>query len=295
MSQTVSRPAAPPRPQRAGAAAVRTVINSASRVSPDLAGRLALQLWRRPGRPVEVRPDEREVHDAARTAYVENQHGRVTTYAWGDGERPVLLVHGWGARASRFGAVVTALLEAGRSPVAYDAWGHGATPGGARTIPDHRVVIERLAERHGPFEGVVAHSFGVPVALYAARDGLVGDRVVAISGMGEFGYLVDTFCAELGVREPVNAALRRSIERTFFDGDNTIWERLSAGPLPGRDVLVVHDSGDRVVDRRQADVLVGVLGDRAQLVETSGLGHSRILRDPAVVDAAASFVTGGRR
>jgi hypothetical protein len=272
-----------------GPAAIGAGLNATARVAPGLAGRLALELWRRPGRPAVVRREERAVHDAARTSTVGDG---VVAYAWGDGARPVLLVHGWGARASRFADLVTALRTAGHSPVSYDAWGHGATPGPVRTILEHRKVIAELEHRHGPFEGVVAHSFGVPVALYAVRDGLDVDRIVTISGISDFGYLVETFCAQLGLRAPIDARLRRAIERAYFAGDTGIWERFSAQPMPGREVLVVHDAGDAVVDPAQADGLLSSLGGRTRLVETTGLGHGRILRDPAVLAEAVAFVGG---
>ncbi|WP_243058265.1 alpha/beta hydrolase [Nocardioides sp. SR21] len=282
MTQTLN----PPQRAHGVPAAIGTTLNATARVAPGLGGRLALELWRRPGKPVPVRDDEREVHDAARRDRI----GPVVTYAWGDGRRPVLLVHGWGARASRFAAVVTALLDAGLSPVAYDAWGHGASPGAVGTILDHQAVIEEIARRHGPFEGVVAHSFGVPVSLYAVREGLAADRVVAISGMGDFGFLVDTFCATLGASPTVNRELRRAIERTWFAGDPSIWERFSVGRAPGRELLVIHDAGDRVVDRGQSDPILGAYGADATLLETTGLGHNRILRDPDVVAATVGFL-----
>lgn len=265
-------------------ATVGAVLNATTRIAPRAGGRLALELWRRPGGRAAVRPEERAVHEAA----VRGAVGEVSTYAWGAGDRPVLLVHGWGARSSRWAATVSALAAAGHSAVAYDAWGHGATPGPVRPITEHQQVIAELDRRHGPFAGVVAHSFGVPVALYAARHGLRADRLVAIGGMGEFGYLVDTFCERLGARPAVNTELRRAIARRWFAGDDDIWERFSAQPLPGWDALVVHDAGDRVVERRQADVLASALG--AELVETAGLGHGRILRDPAVLAGAVAFL-----
>jgi pimeloyl-ACP methyl ester carboxylesterase len=271
-----------------GTAAVGTALNLTTRVAPRAGGRLALELWRRPGGRAAVRAEERAVHEAARRGTV----GEVATYAWGDGDRPVLLVHGWGARSSRWADAVAALAAAGHGAVAYDAWGHGATPGPVRPITEHLHVIAELDRRHGPFGGVVAHSFGVPVALYAARQGLRADRLVAIGGMGEFGYLVDSFCAQLGASPAVNTQLRRAIQRRWFDGDPGIWERFSAQPLPGWDVRVVHDAGDRVVDRRQADVLAAALG--AELVETAGLGHGRILRDPDVLAGAVAFLDGVR-
>ncbi|TIC88256.1 alpha/beta hydrolase [Nocardioides sp. GY 10113] len=265
-------------------ATVGALLTGTTRLSPHGGGRLALELWRRPGGPARVRPEERAVHEAAEPGAV----GRVVTYAWGDGRRPVLLVHGWGARSSRWADVVRALLATGHSAVAYDAWGHGATPGPVRPIPEHQRVIAELERQHGPFAGVIAHSFGAPVAIHAARQGLRADRLVTISGVGEFGYLVDTFCDRLGAGPTVNAALRRAIARRYFAGADDIWDRFSAQPLPGWDALVVHDAGDRVVDRRQADVLTEALG--ARLVETSGLGHGRILRDPDVIDRVVGFL-----
>ncbi|MGY2701156.1 alpha/beta fold hydrolase [Nocardioides sp. HB32] len=282
MTQIETRPARPAAHARAGA-----LLDATARVSPRLAGRVALELWRRPGRPGSVRTSERPVHDAATISYVDHR-GRVTAYSWGDGERPVLLVHGWGSRASRFAGLVAALLDHGYSPVSYDAWAHGASPGPVRTILDHQVVIDALAERYGGFAGVVAHSFGVPVALHAVSAG----RVAAISGMGDFGYLTDGFCAELGAGEAVNRELRRAIERRYFDGDTGIWARFSVAPVPGRELLVVHDAEDRVVDVRQADVLVAAGGE---LVRTSGLGHSRILGDPGVVAEVVAFLDGSPR
>ncbi|GAB3245290.1 alpha/beta hydrolase [Nocardioides dilutus] len=275
------------------AAGIGATLDVVARIAPRLAGSAALELWRRPGRPALVGPDERAVLGAARIGVAGRAGHPVVTYRWGDGARPVLLVHGWASRASRFADFVTALVADGWSPMAYDAWAHGATRGPARTIPEHHVVITELAERHGPFEGVVAHSFGVPVSLYAARHGLAADRLVAISGVGDFGSLVDTFCRRIGAGAAVNRELRRAIERRWFDGDTGIWDRFSAHPAPGRDILVVHDTGDRVVDRGQADLVTAAYGPRATLLETSGLGHGRILRDPGVIAASVGFL-GGR-
>ncbi|WP_051551576.1 alpha/beta hydrolase [Nocardioides sp. URHA0020] len=293
MTDTSAHLAATTRRPGAATAVIGTALNATGRVAPALAGRLALELWRRPGGPADVRRDERTVHDAARRSRV-GADGEVAAYAWGDGSRPVLLVHGWGARASRFADLVTGLLAAGLSPVAYDGWGHGDTPGSARTILEHRRVIAELEQLHGPFGGVVGHSFGVPVALYAVRDGLAADRVVTISGMSDFGYLVETFCARLGLRPPLDDELRHAIERAFFAGDTGIWERFSAQPMPGCEALVVHDAGDTVVDPVQAERLVSALGATARRVETGGLGHGRILRDPTVIATTVTFLGSGR-
>jgi pimeloyl-ACP methyl ester carboxylesterase len=254
-------------------------------LSPRLGGRLAFALWRRPLARGQVREAEGAVHAAARVEIVDG----VVTYAWGDGRRPVLLVHGWRSRASRYAGFITRLLELGYSPVSYDAPGHGDSAGPIVSILGHQRIIRRLEERHGPFEGVIAHSLGVPFALYAVREGVAAQRLVMISGVADFGYLADAFCAELGLGPKINQHLRRSIERGYFEGDSQIWTRFSvaAGKTA---LLVVHNDEDDVVDPAQARVLLRNYGPLAHFHPTTGLGHRRILSDPAVITEAVAFL-----
>jgi pimeloyl-ACP methyl ester carboxylesterase len=254
-------------------------------VSPRLAGRIAFEFWRRPLARGRIREAEREIHQAARVEVVDG----IVTYAWGDGRRPVLLVHGWRSRASRYAGFVAKLLELGYSPISYDGPGHGDTTVAMGTILDHQRIINGLADKYGDFEGVIAHSLGVPFALYAVRRGVPAGRIVSISGFAEFGYLVDKFSRELGLKPSTQAALRTAIERGLFEGDPEIWSKYSVGP-GDTELLVIHNDEDDVVDPAQADVLLASYGKKARFSPKTGLGHGRILSDPAVIAEAVSFL-----
>ncbi|GAB3928645.1 alpha/beta fold hydrolase [Kribbella albertanoniae] len=254
--------------------------------SPRLAGRIAFELWRRPLARGRVRDAERQVHEAARVEVIDG----IVTYAWGDGRRPVLLVHGWRSRASRYAGLITQLLELGYSPISYDGPGHGDTTIAMGTILDHQRIINALAAKYGAFEGIIAHSLGVPFALYAVRQGAPAARFVSISGFGDFGYLVDKFGTELGLRTAVKNRLRREIEGRLFDGDPEIWTKFSVGPGDA-ELLVIHNDVDKVVDPAQVAVLMASYGPRARHSAKTGLGHGRILSDPAVIDEAVTFLT----
>ncbi|WP_238162986.1 alpha/beta hydrolase [Kribbella capetownensis] len=171
-----------------------------------------------------MRESERAIHEAARVEVVDG----VVTYAWGDGRRPVLLVHGWRSRASRYAGFVARLLELGYSPVSFDAPGHGDTP-----------------------------------------------------------------CRELGLGPETNKALRRSIERGYFDGDEQIWARFSVAAADA-DLLVIHNDEDDVVDPQQVRVLLRAYGPRAHFLATTGLGHRRIMTDPEVITEAVAFLQDAR-
>ncbi|MFD3521266.1 alpha/beta hydrolase [Streptomyces sp. NPDC058653] len=278
---------------------VGTALNSLSYVSPGLAGKAAFRLFRNPRGRSRLRPEQRPVMDRAEVGGIAIGGERAVSYRWGTGRRPVLLVHGWESRGARFAPMVTELLDLGLSPVAFDAPGHGDATGERMTVVDLRDIIKALDAEHGPFEMVVAHSLGVTATCLALRGGdLRTERIVAISGVPEFAFLVDRFCALLGLRARLNVELRSRIERELFPGEGDIWARFSvprtaaeAGPQA---VLVVHDEDDEMIDPVHSRTLAEVLGDRAELVVTRGLGHRRILDAPQVVATVRDFVVRER-
>lgn len=285
--------------------AVRTALNGASYVAPRLAGGAAFRLFRNPRGRSRLRPDERPLTDRAEVGEIVVGGGKAVSYRWGTGARPVLLVHGWESRGSRFAPLISELLDLGLSPVTFDAPGHGDATGETMTIVDLRDIITELDARHGPFEMVVAHSLGVTATFLALREGGAGqlrpvrtERLVAISGVPDFAYLVDRFCERLGLRARLNAELRSRVEQELFPGEEDIWSRFSvprtvpeAGPAS---VLVVHDADDDMVDPACSRALADALGDRAELVVTSGLGHRRIIGDPQVTACVRDFVVRER-
>lgn len=279
------------------AAVASTTLNGTSRVSGRLAGKLAFTLFRRPRGRSRVRPVEQTLMDSAEVERFTVNGRSVATYRWGSGERPVLLVHGWESRGSRFAGIISGLLERGYSPVAFDAPGHGGSTGRSTTILEFREVILRLHEKHGDFEALVAHSFGVMSAVFALHHGVRAGRFVAISGVPDFAYLVDGFCLQLGLRTQLKKELRARIESELFPGEEDIWTRFSAvnspDSVPGP-VLVVHDEDDDMVGPEQAGRFTAAYGDRAHLLTTRGLGHRRILGDPEVVEAVLRFVADGQ-
>ncbi|MBC3843185.1 alpha/beta hydrolase [Streptacidiphilus sp. 4-A2] len=112
----------------ATAAVVRTAINSTSCVSERLAGKGAFSLFRNPMGHSKLRPSERPFMEQAQVKALDLNGKTVLSYRWGSGERPVLLVHGWESRGSRFSAFAAELLERGYSPVTFDAPGTATPP-----------------------------------------------------------------------------------------------------------------------------------------------------------------------
>lgn len=267
-----------------------------SAVAPPVAAELGFRLWRSLGHPEPVHPRDADVHARARRGTVDLDGTPVVTYRWGDGPQTVLLVHGWRSRASRFASLVAALERPERTLVAFDAPGNGDTPGDRTSVLDYARIIRRLADRSPARPAVVAHSFGVLATFLAAREGAGVDRIVGIAGLHDADEIVAQFRRESGLGARATRRLRGHIERRFFADVPDLWRRFTAELDPAdtvTPVLLVHDVDDPRVAFEQAEAIRDAHLGPVRLVATSGLGHTRILRDPGVIAEVDRFLEGG--
>ena len=271
-------------------------LRPADRVSAELAGRLALPLFRQVRPALPVRPTDRAVHERAERSTMIIRGREVVTYSWGRGTETVLVVHGWRGRASQFGPIVRELRAEGYRVVGFDAPANGDSAGRHTDIRDYLAAIEELQRRHGLFRVVVGHSFGALAALTAVREGTATGGVVAIAGMADARYLVDSFASRIGLSPATADVLAREFGRRVVPDIERPYEHVDAvgRPLPdGMPLLLVHDRGDREVAASESLRLHEAHGERSRLVLTEGAGHSRVLGADATLDAVTAFAAGG--
>jgi len=265
------------------------------RWAPSLAARFAARAWFTAPPPI---PRHRlPALPPGAAAHVE-LHGRALhAVTWGAGE-PVYLVHGWGGRSEQLGGFVAPLVAAGHRVITFDGPSHGASPAGAfgprsTTIPELADALRAAVAEHGTPHAVIAHSMGAAVAAHAVRTGLRPGALVLLAPAADPRWVLDHFVRQLGAGPRVRAGLERAVVRRI----GLPWEAFHMPSLhrstPVPPTLVVHDRADREVGpehgRAIADAWPG-----ARLLQTEGLGHRRLLRDPAVTDEAVRFVTGAR-
>ena len=282
--------------------AARTLLHAAYELGDGAGGRLAARWFATPRR--HARPErERAILATGHPFEVEvtlsapRWHAaRRTVKAWRWGEGPaVILVHGWEGRGSQLGALIEPLVDAGMSVVTYDAPGHGDSGGSRLYLTDaadaFAAVAERVAADH-TLHGVVAHSFGAPAVLLAyqrygidpARNVFIAPNVLIDDAVFRFTQLMELTGSERVAMED-RISVETGINPSALTLDRLVGERESA-------LLVVHDDGDRDVAPIHGRRLVAAWPG-SHLVTTDGLGHRRILRDPAVVGAAVDFITAG--
>jgi pimeloyl-ACP methyl ester carboxylesterase len=267
---------------------MRFMFATLGRIAPALMGRWAYRLWFRTRRFPESAAGRRIAGQAGReTLQVDGLP--VAIYRWGAGP-VVLFVHGWSGRGSQAAAFVEPLLCAGFQVLAIDAPGHGETPGDSTNILECAAVLQAVEQAYGPLHGAITHSFGGMVLAYAMRHGLRVERVVSLSAPATVEFLLDGFAKTLGMPPAVVENLRRRMDQRFQD---SFRERISMINNV-RDLtvpaLVIHDADDASVPWQQGE-MIAAAWPGARFMKTQGLGHGRILRDHAVVEAAVAFIS----
>jgi pimeloyl-ACP methyl ester carboxylesterase len=260
------------------------------RVAPDLASTWAEAMFFTPRRHARSAEESAFLRTGREDARVVGGR-KIVTWTFGGTSRPtVLLAHGWAGRGGQLRAFVPPLLQAGFSAVVYDAPAHGASEGSRTTLLEFADVMCALGEARGGFHGVIAHSLGAAAAVLAMSRGLRVGRVVLVGAHSDPGAFFRDFLAFLRMPEDLRDHTSRRLERKFafrwadFDLERHV-ARLEAR------ALLVHDRADAEVPFRNAARLAAAWPS-ATLLETSGLGHRRVLRDGAIVARVATFLTG---
>jgi len=210
--------------------------------------------------------------------------------AWRWGEGPcVLLVHGFEGNRTQFGALVEALRSRGFAVAALDVPAHGDSAGEELTAVKFVAAVERALVRLGPVHAVVGHSMGGAMSLFSVAHNGGAGRVALVSAPSSLRRELKRFANAVGLPKRGADAFVASVERRVgrpaaeFDV-RRIADRVK---LP---LLLIHDQNDRQVPVVEAARAAHALPD-AELIVTRGLGHNRLLADPAVVTAIVEFVS----
>jgi pimeloyl-ACP methyl ester carboxylesterase len=273
--------------------ALRIGFRVLSAASPGLAARIGARMWFTPSH-LTLREDGRAfLATGERSTIVVN--GRdVVRWAWGSGPT-VVLMHGWGGLGVQMQPFVAPLVQAGYRVVIFDAPSHGASApghlGGRRvTLFEFADTLRAASADTGEVAGVVAHSGGATAAAWAiARGDAPPRRLVLISPMASPLRYLKLFQRTMGLSDRAMRMFREDTEREF----RFRWVDLEVPPMASRvetpPVLVIHDRDDAETAWSEGAAIADAWPQSA-LMTTTGLGHRRILRDAAVVEAVTRFI-----
>ena len=258
------------------------------RIFPALAHRFFITIFFTPlnyAVPEKEKPVERQ----AEKFFLTVGQKKIQCYSWGAGP-VVIVVHGWAGRATQFRKIISSLVEANFRVVGFDGPAHGRSQGTSTSIQEFEAVLISLYKRTGVPEAIIAHSFGGGAVLYAAMNGLAVKKLINIASPTIGDEIIATYLKTINASHATASFFRTHILKTTgksFDEFTALHfikhidEHLN--------LLLVHDEEDPEVPISHAIELRKVY-PRAVLYRTSGLGHTRILRDEGVIRRCISFI-----
>lgn len=261
----------------------------AEKLVPSLANRFFIYLFFTPVK-YGVPEKERKAETFSEKFTLNVSGKRIQCYQWGKSNKTIIVVHGWAGRATQFRRFVKPFLKAGYQVIGFDGPAHGQSEGRSTDLDEFENVIQGLVKKTGSVQALVAHSFGGVTCLYALTKGLPVKTLVNIASPTIADKIIGTFLKAMNGSAKTGEAFKKYVlkksGKTFDEFSALQFVKKVPSDL---NLLLVHDADDRDVSIDHPRELIKQF-PRAELVETTGLGHTRILKDDQVIHRIVTFI-----
>jgi pimeloyl-ACP methyl ester carboxylesterase len=272
---------------------MRLGMAASARLLPDTTARWAMRIFATPYGPRRIRYDH-----AQYPAFTEQRlplrstrrFHHIQTYIWGNPQQQptVLLVHGWSGWGLQLVPFVQPLLDRGYSVVAVDMPAHGHSTGYQAHFFSWLDALRLMRQQFPRLQAIIGHSLGGATLGYALSQGLHIPQAVMIAAPADLLAELHRFSQQLwlpqGFGERIAQAWNRRLAKIVHE------VKPEAGQIPATvKGLLVHDQDDLVVSiadmYRYQRVWPG-----AEVLCTSGLGHTRLLKDPHTIQQIVDWL-----
>jgi pimeloyl-ACP methyl ester carboxylesterase len=134
---------------------------------------------------------------------------------------------------------------------------------------------------------LAGHSFGGAAVTYAVASGFAVERAAILAAPVSLARALDYVSRQLNLSPERAAGVRAELHRRT----GVAIEQLELEPLAGRltiPALIIHSRDDRMVLARAGEQLARAWRG-SELLLVDGLGHRRILSDPALIERLLGF------
>src|SRR6266404_2002948 len=276
--------------QRLALGYIRTKFGLLSFISKKKAAQKAFDLFRTPQERVKKYPSK--IFGEAEKLHFKLEGISIHGYRWNhNAGKRVLIIHGFESSIVNFDHYVLPLINKGYEVLAFDAPGHGSSDGKSITAPLFAGMITTIHENYGPVQSFLAHSFG-GLALSIALENLKHDesyKVVFIAPATETKTAVDQFVDLL----QLNREVRNEFDKLIVElgGHSAEWYSIyRAIKNISAKILWLHDEDDEQTPLRDALKIKEENLPNVEFIITKGLGHSKIHRDPGVMQLIINFL-----
>ena len=203
---------------------------------------------------------------------------------FGSGKKLVVLTHGWADNSRSFQQIILSLTQQGYLVAALDHIGHGKSTGDKAHllsfIETLELLLEHFHDERVAVEAIIGHSMGAYATLNLPHHLLENKKLILISSPVHFFNAMFEKIERFGISRKLTQRLLESISQKY----GKQWHQLQLEHHVDKldfDVTFIHDRDDRHAPFSEIETFLQQ--DKAKLITTEGLGHSRILVDTNVI------------
>jgi len=260
---------------------VRAITGGISTLAPKFSGYLGSKILLRPY-------GKRHYSHSAITP--NNSQSLTTTIGqanidwYGQGEKVVIVSHGWADSSYSFNHMIKSITEQGYRVAAIDHIGHGRSSGNKAHLPSFiettEILINHCQQQSIEIKAIIGHSMGAIATLNLPQHLLENKKLILISSPIKFFELMFEKVEQIGISRKLLIAVLERITKQY----GKTWQQLQPIEQKGKlalDVTFVHDSKDRYAPFDDLEQFLQA--QKNTLITTEGLGHTRILGDTKVI------------
>jgi alpha-beta hydrolase superfamily lysophospholipase len=212
--------------------------------------------------------------------------------------KKVLIAHGWISRAAYMVRLIRALHQQGYDVYALDFPAHGESKGLQLPWPDAVTILQEIINQHGPFYGVIGHSFGGSMLLNVLN--LAGqcpewqlnnipERAVMIASPTNMRSPVNSIARRFKLSGHGYLQLRQLIRQQTEIDINLIRLRHFTTQTPDTSFLCIHGEQDSTIDPKES-ILFCKQYKKANLFLLPEADHISVLTDERVEQLVCDFL-----
>jgi len=258
-------------------------------ISPKLAARFAAKLFVTPQKH-KLPKRELEMQRRSRKArfYISKIKKEIVVYAYGRGNKSVLLVHGWSGRGTQLVKIADELVALGYTVISFDAPAHGKSTGSTTLMPEFIAAILELEKKIGPFDYAIGHSLGGMSILNAMKQNLKVKKAVIIGSGDLIKDIIADFVKAIGLQPEIGPLMKAYFEKRYGEPMES-YNASGAAVFVEQPVLVIHDTDDVEIPVTAAYHIHEHLKN-GELMITNHLGHRKILGDANVLTKIKDYL-----
>ena len=270
---------------------VRTKLKLLSAVSKQKAAQEAFELFITP--PTRVKKEPSLVFKTAEQLSFRFAGKKVYGYRFNHpSQKKLLILHGFESSVINFEKYINPLIKKGYEIIAFDAPAHGRSEGKQINAIDYKNFVLHVMKGYGPITSFITHSFG-GLALSLALEEIRHDeswKVVFIAPATESVTAMDNFFEYLRIDDK---EVKQEFEAIITEVNQKplSWYSVSrAAENIKAQVLFLQDRQDNQTPLKDVDVIINKGYPNFHFIISDGLGHSKIYRDAATVQAIIDFL-----